>query len=174
MSLLHIHLSIYGGNRQKSLISACQSVKKATDRQKRVAPAGSSCTVRRLSSRQSLGNDLAFQLCVISSDGFAGVERSSHLRNARSSCFASILTYCTNRTLTYHLYADGSGLLVSAAPLTSVILIPVCPYKGWGARRYPAGKGSPRCSLYPRRPSNPSCLPLSQSQGSEHWPFPPA
>ena len=33
-----------------------------------------------------------------------------------------ILTYCANRTLTYHLYADGSGLLVLAASLTSVRL----------------------------------------------------
>ena len=30
-----------------------------------------------------------------------------------------VLTYCTNRTLPYHLYADGSGLLVLAAPLPS-------------------------------------------------------
>jgi len=29
------------------------------------------------------------------------------------------LTYCVNRTLTYHLYADGSGLLVLTSLLTS-------------------------------------------------------
>ena len=33
-----------------------------------------------------------------------------------------ILTFCTNRSLAYHLYADGSGLLDLAAPLTSVSL----------------------------------------------------
>ncbi len=33
-----------------------------------------------------------------------------------------ILTYCTNRTLPYHLYADESGLLVLAALLTSASL----------------------------------------------------
>ena len=31
----------------------------------------------------------------------------------------AILTYCTNRSLPYHLYADGSGLLVFVASLTS-------------------------------------------------------
>ena len=85
---------------------------------RRVA-ADNPCKVRLLSFLHRLGDGTAFQLCVISSDRIAGVERSSHLRNARSSCFASILTYCTNRTLPYHLYADESGLFVSAAPLTS-------------------------------------------------------
>ena len=33
-----------------------------------------------------------------------------------------ILTYCANRTLTYHLYADGSGLLVLTSLLTSASL----------------------------------------------------
>ena len=33
-----------------------------------------------------------------------------------------VLTYCANRTLPYHLYADGSGLLVLTAPLTSASL----------------------------------------------------
>ena len=34
------------------------------------------------------------------------------------------LTYCTTRSLPYHQYADGSELLVLAAPLTSVSLSP--------------------------------------------------
>ncbi len=33
-----------------------------------------------------------------------------------------ILTYCANRTLTYHLYADESGLLVLETLVTSVSL----------------------------------------------------
>ena len=33
-----------------------------------------------------------------------------------------ILTYCTTRTLPYHLYADECELLVLTAPLTSVSL----------------------------------------------------
>ncbi len=33
-----------------------------------------------------------------------------------------ILTYCTTRTLTYHLYADACELLVLTAPLPSVSL----------------------------------------------------
>ena len=43
---------------------------------------------------------------------------SRDLRTCRDVDFLAaqgILTYCTNRTLTYHLYADGSGLFVLAA-----------------------------------------------------------
>ncbi len=40
----------------------------------------------------------------------------------RGLALQGILTYCANRVLPYSMYADGRGLLVFGAPLTSASL----------------------------------------------------
>ena len=48
-----------------------------------------------------------------------GVKDSLDMVLSNKACYARHFAYCTNRSLTYHQYADGPGLLVLAASLTS-------------------------------------------------------
>ena len=51
--------------------------------------------------------------------GICHIHAFQYHKESENACYARHFAYCTNRTLTYHLYADGSGLFVLTASLTS-------------------------------------------------------